>query len=570
MGSMAAAQDSSTRAGTQVLRATSRIVYVDVVVRDGRGKIVQGLGRDDFRITEDKQPQRISFFESHGGKSVALAPAQPGAPGELSNVATSARDTTLNLVLLDLLNTGSLQEQAYTRKRMVEFLRKLPAGQQVALFVLTNKLRMVQGFSTDSAALAEAAQGINLEQLSRQRTVGQQVTDLDSSAYEDIGASHGFVTGGDLQLALGAEDLQNMKARLDGTSLAFREIARAVSGYPGRKNLFWLAGEFPSTDYFRLGSVGGPLLAQLPSGLGAGTINELIGGGPGSRANVAGLGIDAFEEKADKAVADSQIAVYPISLTGVQTDSVGANASGVGTAGAAGSASNTAALFFNERQTNRSVMDHIADSTGGEAFYGNNDPAAMLQRGFEDSGNFYELAYQPTDHNWNGQFRNIKVGLKGSGYRLSYRKGYYALPEQPATNTLVSFASAMRLETPPSTQLVLRATPPTAAAGTMHLPVKVDPLGVGFTTLGNGDRRAKLQVMLVAYPIGGAGAIAQSNSMLNLGLTEADYRSMATTGVPFQQSLALKPGRYALRLGIVDLGSGRIGTLTVPFTMPEP
>ncbi len=564
LGVSVSAQTPRSSAGTAVLQATSRIVYVDVVVRDASGKIVQNLKREAFQLTEDKQAQRISFFEAHTSKPPAPERAANGAPSELSNVASSARDTNLNLVLLDLLDTP-LQQQAYARKRMIEFLRKLPPGEQVALFVLNDRLRMVQGFSTDSAALAKAAQGINLQEVSRFRSVHQQITDNDSSAFLDIGATGGFGIGQNLQIALGSEDEQNIKVRLGDVATAFHEIARAVNGYPGRKNLFWLAGQFPSTDYYRLGSLAGPLLTNLPSGLGEGSFNELIGS---SRSLAPGLGQDTFEEKADKAVADSQIAVYPISLVGVQTDLVGASSMGVGTAGSSAAASDTAQLFFNERQTGRAVMEGIADKTGGEAFYGNNDPAVMLQRGFEDSDNYYEIAYQPTNHNWDGQFRSIKVALKGGGYHLSYRKGYYALPEQPANNSLASFASAMRIEAPPSTQLVIRATPPSIAAGALRMNIKVDPRGVGFTLDDSGDRRARLQVMLIAYPIQGDGTLAQNNNLLKLGLTQADYHSLLTSGIPFQQALPLKPGRYAVRLGIVDLGSGRIGTLTLPFTMP--
>ena len=87
----------------------------------------------------------------------------------------------------------------------------------------------------------------------------------------------------------------------------------------------------------------------------------------------------------------------------MQTDAVGANQSGLGTAGngsaLGGDAAATAAsTFFTERQVGRTVMNDIADRTGGEAFYGSNDPANLLQRGFEDGENYYELAYQPTDH----------------------------------------------------------------------------------------------------------------------------------------------------------------------------
>ena len=47
------------------IQITSRIVYVDVVVRDGYGRIVRGLTEKDFRVLEDGKLQKIDFFRDH-------------------------------------------------------------------------------------------------------------------------------------------------------------------------------------------------------------------------------------------------------------------------------------------------------------------------------------------------------------------------------------------------------------------------------------------------------------------------------------------------------------------------
>ena len=267
------------------------------------------------------------------------------------------------------------------------------------------------------------------------------------------------------------------------------------------------------------------------------------------------------------------MAIYPISVAGVQTDGVGSENSGLGSAGA-GQAGDTASLLFNERQNGRSVMDHIADETGGEAFYGNNDPAGLLKRGFEDGENFYTLAYQPTDHDWNGKYRTISIKLASRGYHLSYRREYHALREQPSGNAMLQFAAAMRIESPPSSMLLLRASAPSATSGTARLDITLDLRGIGFTPAdsvpgeGGPERKATLQLLLVAYPLKGSGKLAEINSALKLRLTAEDYESLLETGLPLHQTLHLQPGDYALRIGVVDTGNGRIGTLTIPLTMP--
>ncbi len=564
-----AAVGTAQKPPTAVLRVEARIVYVDVVVRDGAGKIVHGLQSADFTLAESKQPQRIAVFEEHTSKMALDAVARRAAskqPAEYSNVAPDAQDTSLNMVLLDLLNTSPV-DQAYARQRMISFLKQLPPGRQVALFVLNNGLHMIQGFTTDSAALVKAADEIDIKQLSRLRTPGQQVTDNDSAAYVDFaltGGTGAISAGGLLQKYAGIADVENMKLRLDATNSAFLELARAVNGYPGRKNLFWLAGQFPSSTYFTLQNIStsGPRSIPTPGGVRQDTEREResFAGTGGS----SGLALRNFSEKADRAIADSQIAVYPTSLVGVQIDNVGADQQGFGSAGEQASA--TASLYFNERQTGRAVMEHIASETGGEAFYGNNDPAAMLQRGFEDGENYYSLAYEPTDHAWNDKYRSISVSIKGRPYKLSYRRGYFALAEQPTGNALQQFAKAMRIESPPSTMLVLHALPPaTGPDGQTEWSPTLDLHGVAFRyNEATGERRAKLQVLLIAYPAQPGVPPVEVNHMLDLGLTEEDYRRYLGSGVPIGLKLNLPAGRYALRAGVLDVGSGRVGTLTVP------
>jgi len=47
------------------LRVTSTLVFLDVTVLDKNGKpVTNGLGQDDFTISEDGKPQRIFSFEA--------------------------------------------------------------------------------------------------------------------------------------------------------------------------------------------------------------------------------------------------------------------------------------------------------------------------------------------------------------------------------------------------------------------------------------------------------------------------------------------------------------------------
>lgn len=44
------------------IQITSRIVYIDVVVRDSAGRIGRGLTEKDFRVLEDGKPQTVTLL----------------------------------------------------------------------------------------------------------------------------------------------------------------------------------------------------------------------------------------------------------------------------------------------------------------------------------------------------------------------------------------------------------------------------------------------------------------------------------------------------------------------------
>src|SRR6185295_19504445 len=48
----------------EVIRVTSNLVSVDVVVKDKKGKFVTDLKADDFTVLENGVPQHIEFFDS--------------------------------------------------------------------------------------------------------------------------------------------------------------------------------------------------------------------------------------------------------------------------------------------------------------------------------------------------------------------------------------------------------------------------------------------------------------------------------------------------------------------------
>ena len=109
-------EDSTIYASATVLKATTRLVVVDVVATDGKGQAIRDLERPDFTILENGIEQQIRAFSFQEPKT-SPSPSQP-TPAALDvpeNVFTNAPkyqpNSALNVVLLDALNT-TLPNQA--------------------------------------------------------------------------------------------------------------------------------------------------------------------------------------------------------------------------------------------------------------------------------------------------------------------------------------------------------------------------------------------------------------------------------------------------------------------------
>jgi len=545
---------SSTEQPTTTLRVTSRQVYLDVVVRDAAGQPVRGLTKNDFQVQEDGHSQQVDFFAPHFGNGNRVSEATPSNDGRtFTNIPAHGQNSgSINILLLDLLNTPPI-DQLYARRQMLKFLQTLPAGQQLALFVLSGRLHMIQSFTASSDQLAAAAKLIDAKDLRLIRSSSEQNRDSDFIA--DLAAAAGRSpsggAAGGLAAALQYEDEINLETRSIATIAAFGEIARYTSGYPGRKNLLWVSEDFPLS-----------VTAQLQ-------YNDL------SRINQFELGDLPGSLEAANAIANAQVAVYPINVSGLETDSIDSSSRGNAEVMAGGGQlSSTMARNFNTRRQKFDTMNELARQTGGQAYLETNDLAGAMQRSVEDGSNYYSLAYRPTNPNWDGRFRKIKVHLAKGSYSLTYRRGYFAIADVvPAKSPSEELNEALQPDVLESTMLRLtsQVLPPDASRPSLQIKTTLDIGNVAFTPGPNGDRHARVMVMLVAFnEEGKPGPVGQTSTILNLDFTAEQFKTYQASGVEFAQQLPLPPGKYRLRLGVSDLTNHRLGTLIVPVVLAEP
>src|SRR3989475_10201976 len=261
-------QQSSSDSST-VIRATTRLVQVDVVVTDSSGHPVKDhLSEKDFVILEDGKPQKVSYFsfQQFEGQEKRQLPQLP--PHVATNRPEYRRSAGPPIILLlDGINTP-VENQMVVRQQTLKFLADhFDPHMRIAVFLLGNELSVLQDFTSDPALLTAAMQKYRSQASASGRQGGTDVQ-LQAPTFDggSISPRAGQVasdgsggTGGpgesssrSLMNIAGAlarfekEIAANtLEMRVAQTADALATIARYLAGFPGRKVVIWFSASFP-------------------------------------------------------------------------------------------------------------------------------------------------------------------------------------------------------------------------------------------------------------------------------------------------------------------------------------
>ncbi len=549
------------------IKVSSRLVVVDVVVRKSNHP-VPGLQQSDFALYEDGAPQTIRYFTPHfadqqAAANVAATPPAVLPPNTFTNLPAANVTDSVTVLLLDGLNTQPTDVQ-YVRREMISYLKKMPPGRRIAVFALGHQLRLLQGFTTDSSLLLaalEKTKATSPASLLLDDVFNNEVAGLSGgpgTSAQDIANTANFDAEADANQA-------NMRVSM--TLEAMQQIARYLSGVPGRKNLVWFSGSFP-LQFF------------------AAHIDPL--------GNSDTQAISTFEEE-EKETADlliaARVALYPVDARGVLLMPMGATASmtpAFGATGPGGSPTPAATRLASlQRTAEHATMDELAQQTGGRAVYDSNGLQEAMADAIDDGSNFYTLAYVPTNTNYNGAQRNIQVHLSHEKADLFYRRGYYADATMLSGNSAKRDGRAIFLESmqrgmPAASQIIFDVrvaapdqNPPSGPIVGAKSEMKnraaryaIDYAAVlgtiGHTQNASGVWQGHVAALAIAYDRDG-NRLNWAVNDLPLNLDQASTDQASRSGLQIHQVLDLPAGEVFLRVGIYDPTSGHFGTFEVPL-----
>ncbi len=507
-----------------ILKTTTRLVQVSVIVQDHKGVPVADLKKENFLIKDNGKLQKISEFSVESNGKLPSAPAKL-PPNIFTNELEQRAGTpsSVTIILLDALNT-KWEDQAYAKAQVVKFLQTIQPGDRVGIYTLGRGLRVLHDFTTDSTGLLDRLKHFS----------GQNLPDLAASEpnlmdqAETRALDNWFNGSGG---GSGAEADFYTVNRVLGTLHSIEFIANHVARLPGRKNLIWVSGGFPLD-----------------------------------------IGFDSIEEFHDRFTRPSYV------LRGRRSHGArGEQCEPCHLSGGRQRASCRSTLqrgksecrSYSEawaRASGQESTDHagVGQPHGGRAYYNTNDLKNAIRDAIGDSQVTYTVGYYPASETFDGKFHKLEVKLADrSGLNIRYRKGYFDQADKPQDDKIrkTELRDAVYSPLDSSALGLIVAVKPVSTGLTVF--VKVDQRGMSLQP-SNNRWVGRLDMLFIQKDEAGHqyGGI---DDRVDLNLAKANYDKIMKEGLIYSKPITVDPKANQLRVIVRDSASGNLGSITVPY-----
>ena len=544
-----------------VVRITTELVQTDVVVTDRDDQIISDLKLGDFEVLENGKKQELQFMEfisvSEPGRIEGSANV-PRIAGVDNTVPTDPTAADLRRVIGFVVDDVTIPSEDMSRVRtmLLDFVNnKMRNGDLVAIIRTVGGRGLLEQFTGDRQILERAVNELGV------RTVPPHLafTGAEPGRITSTPAPFGDATASDtLNAALNngefegpAEGTNQIPRSMLGLSVA-NQVVDSLRQIPGRKNLVLVSGGLPMFDLSRTGAI----IADVTQ---------------------------VFRQLTDNATR-SGVVVNTMDVRGLKTtgavaafrDTPAKSALGGGTFAGGDENPNFGRGMDTERLGDRSLTEQLtlrilASMTGGVSVVNTNNFAEGLEKVLKRSRGYYRLAFRPSEK-FDNKFHKLDVKVRRSGVQVYSGEGYVARDDH-AGKSLTKEDEIVKAARSPLARRDLDV-----AAQVQYLFSNTKPAEVTINAFVNarkldfkkeGDRyHASLDVVgFVLDQLGKSrGGISQT---VNADLTEESYQRALASGLSYTANAQLPPGYYQVRLVVRETESGKIGTVSRYFEVPD-
>ncbi|HTU32309.1 MAG TPA: VWA domain-containing protein [Candidatus Acidoferrum sp.] len=574
------------------LRSEANVVRVDVIVTDKKGKYVQDLTSNDFKLYEDNREQKISNF-SFGG----------------ANGASPHADKHYMVLFFDD-STMDFADQPRARDAAAKFVAANSGPDRViAVVEFGGTLQVVQNFTSDPDLLRRAVAGVKF------------------SAVAPNAPAPNF---GPAISGPGGPTLVNPEAEFGAYTLllSLRSLAQSLARIPGRKTLVLFTAGFPITPereseltatidacnkanvavypldvrglvapnsfYQRPRPATDSVLASfhpanserersdMPPHLVLTAVLQRPGGGGGSGGGTGGR-------------PGGGGGTPPGSGGGGKGGTGGSGGGGRGTGGSAGGGKGGGGgaapprgtpanpygnpnytqprvivpTFPPSATTNQQIMYELAAGTGGFPILNTNDLLSGLQKIGQEQNEYYLLGFAPLEST-DGSCHTLKVKVDRHGTEVRARSGYCnvqpkdVLAGKPIEKELEAQATsaAPAASTGGTIEAPFFYTAPNEAR--VNLVMDIPPSSITFDKV-KGKYHADLNVLGIASkPDGSVGA--RFSDEVTLDLEKDEWEKFKKTPMHYENQFTVVPGKYSLTV-VLSGGGQNFGKYETPLAI---
>ena len=549
------AAEVSTRDTPPTFRVRVNLVLVRVVVRDGSGKVVTNLKKEDFQLSDNRKPQVISTFsvetpESHKVAATTPPPAtDPDAGVSGDPAAIAALPQRFVAVVFD--DIDMLAEDAlWVRNAATKLFASLAPTDRVGIYSTSGQV--TQEFTQEREPLQESL----LRVVPRPLVGGTGSHDCPEISYyqadqienkqdpqAQLVATQDALDcafGGDRRMlaeaqALAASTSQRVLASGDSqTTYVYQhleDIIRRLAGMPGQRVIAFVSPGFVVTTLLTSDS------------------SSLI-----DRANRANIVINTIDARG----------LYTPDLMGDISDP---SYSSITTAGIKSSYRIQAQLAQSD------ILGQLADGTGGTFFHNRNDIDEGLREAAAAPAMSYVLGFSPQNLKVNGAYHTLKVTLTGKQkFNVQARHGYYAprtikdpteAAKEEIQEALFSQDEIRDLPVELQTQFFKKDESQARLAVLTHVDVK----GIRFRKA-DGRNRDDLTVATAIFDENG-NFVTGAEKIVEMKLLDKTVERMSRSGFTLKSSFDIKPGTYLVRMVVRDAEgaqmAARNGAVSIPY-----
>ena len=514
-----------------VFRSGARLIVQTVSVKDKDGRAVEGLTPADFIVTEDGEPQTVSFVEfqrlpdrASDARAATPAPRFPAAAAAPSPTQgqitvpppgdTRYRDRRLLVLYFDLTAMPPAdQMRAYSAAQTFVDAQMQPDDLLAIMTFGGGAVRVKQDFTGDRGALRDVIQTL---------------------IFGDDKDGDGIPDNTDIGTAFGQDDAEFSILNTDRQLSALQTAATVLRALPEQKALIYFGSGL------RLNGVDNQ--AQLRA-----TTNAAI------RANVA---------------------LHPVDARGLIAQAPLGDASRPSPGGIAMFSGQLAQNTLTGFQRSQDTLYSLAKDTGGRALFDDNDLSLGIAQAAQSMTSYYMLGYYSTHPANDGRFHRVRITLRPSvAGELAYRQGYFSDKEFAkftAGDKERQLEEALMLDNPVtdiSIAMELNYFQLNSAEYFVPVAVKIPGSELALARRRGAPRTV---IDLIGEVKDDYGITVQNvRDKLDIKLSDETAAQLATRPLLYETGFTLLPGKYVIKLLARDDESGRIGTYQAAFAVPN-